>query len=189
MIRVGLLLNVSIVQVRIALDWYMGGYMMSNMGGRNISCCGVRGILMCMVRVASRLVVCVAVSCSRVVLRISGRLVNNIMRCVVDQWGLESVSVNDFVNNWIRSDNRGNNLMDNCLVKARTCVCGCMMCGSLCVSMSIGSFLGRFCFFLLFLLFRGLLVVDFMMKWRYTNKSIIIVHFEYKVAILNVHLA
>ena len=55
--------------------------------------------------------------------------------------------------------------------------------------MSIGSFLGRFCFFLLFLLFRGLLVVDFMMKWRYTNKSIIIVHFEYKVAILNVHLA
>ena len=116
MIRVGLLLNVSIVQVRIALDWYMGGYMMSNMGGRNISCCGVRGILMCMVRVASRLVVCVAVSCSRVVLRISGRLVNNIMRCVVDQWGLESVSVNDFVNNWIRSDNRGNNLMDDCLV-------------------------------------------------------------------------
>ena len=85
------------------------------------------------------------------------------MRCVVDQRGLKSVSIDDFVNNRFRSDNRDSHLMDDCFVKAWSHVVGCVVSGSLFVSMSLGSLFWFFRFEMLFLLFRGLLVVAYFM--------------------------
>ena len=86
------------------------------------------------------------------------------MRCVVDQRGLESVSINDCLNNRFRSDDRDSHLMNDCFVKAWSHVVGCVVSSSLFVSMSLGSLFWFFRFEMLFLLFRGLLVVaNFMM--------------------------
>ena len=118
------------------------------------------------------------------------------MRCVVDQRGLKSVSINDLVNNRFRSNNRDNSFMDHCLVKAwtQTRVSGCVMDGSPGCSESLSSFFCNFWFVEVFLLFMsflvvGFLVVDFVMKGSFADKSIIIVHLENKVAILDVDLA
>ena len=114
------------------------------------------------------------------------------MRCVVDQRGLESVSIDDFVNNRVRSDNRSNYFMDHCLVNVWT---DNRVCGFVMSSKSLSSFLCNFWFVLLFLLFMGfllfmrLLVVDFVMKGSFADKSIIIVHLENKVAIFDINLA
>ena len=85
------------------------------------------------------------------------------MRCVVDQRGLESVSINDCLNNRFRSDDRDSHLMNDCFVKAWSHVVGCVVSSSLFVSMSLGSLFWFFRFEMLFLLFRGLLVVAYFM--------------------------
>ena len=82
---------------------------------------------------------------------------------MVDQRGLESVSINDCLNNRFRSDDRDSHLMNDCFVKAWSHVVGCVVSSSLFVSMSLGSLFWFFRFEMLFLLFRGLLVVAYFM--------------------------
>ena len=119
---------------------------------------------------------------SRVVVRITCRFINDIAaKRVVDQRGLEFVSINDFMHYGF--------MMYDCLVMDRdgmvdrNSMCDCVMSGcSFGVSMSFG-----FCFVMLCLR-GGLLVVDLMMKGELTSMSIIIVHLEDKAAILDVNL-